>query len=238
LFFFFSFSLQNCWIAAGKGCKTFENGCTRSNSASSCRFPGPHSRDVHAYRQRFNSSFFLLLLPLISSYLFTAGVDVNIKSSQGLTAIHYASFSGKLASLILLFEKGANINATDDKNNNALHHSAVSGSLECASFLISKGVSLEVKNSDGRTPVHLAAYNNSVDVLKLFIENKAALNVKDASDLTPRDLAAKSNAEDVLHFLRTLLGDKVFFFCSSSNLLFESHPLLCILVSFWGVFRR
>src|SRR5206468_13020670 len=54
------------------------------------------------------------------------GADVNARSREGLTALHYAVRSGKLPLIRLLLDHGADVHAADPTGLTPLHHLAKS----------------------------------------------------------------------------------------------------------------
>ncbi len=95
----------------------------------------------------------------IAKLLIKHGADVNAKSKQLLTPLHYAA-SGDIAMTKMLLEAGADVNAkADERSQNQrtpLISAIVNNSTEIATLLIEAGAEINLKNADGRTPLWFA----------------------------------------------------------------------------------
>ena len=109
--------------------------------------------------------------------LLKAGAEVNSRTYQGKTALHYLipqwyDYDGddarvranRFKALIdLLISKGLDINSIDNKGDTPLHTIArrFSEQKEAINFLVKKGANPNIKNYDGKTPLELAKEKQS-----------------------------------------------------------------------------
>lgn len=93
--------------------------------------------------------------------LLSAGVDVNIKDSDGRTALHHVVRGGavfrrpKIRNHIihLLKQHGADLDAKTNGGDTALHFAVMFGRRAEAAMLIAEGADVDADNSDGTTPL-------------------------------------------------------------------------------------
>ena len=101
--------------------------------------------------------------------------DVNSKTSEGKSPIHYVSSIGSVEMLKALLEKKANINQLTYENDTALHEAIKSGKTTegFIKLLIDNGADINIKNKDEKTPIELAKQLNTnlLDVL-ISLTNK------------------------------------------------------------------
>ena len=108
---------------------------------------------------------------------------VNLKDSQGTTALHWASSSGRLLTIAkLVKEYGADVNARDASGQTALHVAAGRGESEAVRILCRLGGQVNARDNDGLTPVERALVcQNNDTALFLVRECGARLNDLDPS---------------------------------------------------------
>ena len=120
----------------------------------------------------------------IAKLLIDNGADVNAKSEDGETPLHWAAKKGVTH----------------------LHVAAHYNAAEIAKLLIEKGAEVNAKTEIGRTPLHYAAYNNAAEFAKLLIEKGAEVNAKvekgDYVGWTPMDAAIDQKHGEMQSFLK------------------------------------
>ncbi|MDE0123615.1 MAG: ankyrin repeat domain-containing protein [Bryobacterales bacterium] len=113
--------------------------------------------------------------------LIRAGVNIDFRHNQDLTAFHRSIESSNIALVEYLIAQGANIHAKTTLGYNALHIAARSTSPETIQLLIDHGVRFDCSaDSNGVTPLMLAANSNTnPDVCRILISNGADINHHD-----------------------------------------------------------
>ncbi|XP_008782015.2 ankyrin repeat domain-containing protein 2A [Phoenix dactylifera] len=97
--------------------------------------------------------------------LYSMGVSLNSKDSQGRTALHMASANGHLDIVEYLISNGADVNAANSEKNTPLHWACLNGHIEVVKTLIQNGASLSVLNSHERTPMDEAVSTGKMEVV-------------------------------------------------------------------------
>jgi len=113
-------------------------------------FERAHDRTpLHRVAMRGNLSFCKLLL--------AAGADLARRDSNGATAVHLASYKGRLqvAEALLALDPALAAQA-DSIGRTPCHMAAVKGHLAVVQCLIQKRASFDARASDGRTPIDMA----------------------------------------------------------------------------------
>ncbi|GLJ42408.1 hypothetical protein SUGI_0878760 [Cryptomeria japonica] len=83
------------------------------------------------------------------------GTPVDMKDSQGRTALHWAADRGQLKTLEILVSKGADINAKDMEGQTPLHYAFVCELEDIAKYLIDHGADVSIKDNDGDAPCNI-----------------------------------------------------------------------------------
>jgi ankyrin repeat protein len=94
-------------------------------------------------------------LPLLKA-MRAHGADIQARTTNGRTALHYASMIGRVATMQWLLQQGANINAQDKLGQTPLHLATQNDTTSAAHLLLTKGANPNVANIDGETTLFYA----------------------------------------------------------------------------------
>ena len=114
--------------------------------------------------------------PDMAKYLIEKGLEVNDKTNNGLTPLHFVSRNKTADSCILIKQ------------------------------LVKSKADIEARDESGQTPLHLASKNGALMNVKLLIERNADVGSFDFEGLTPLKLATINNHQDVVEFLKNLVA--------------------------------
>lgn len=131
--------------------------------------------------------------------LISRGADVNAKTSDGQTPLHFAVHYGSKEVVELLVAKGADVNAIAKGSYRQTPLHEAGANKKAAEVLISEGAYVNIKDGIGQTPLHHAANvfvfrgNEEVEVVELLISKGADVNAKQDYGRSPLHLAAWGN---------------------------------------------
>ena len=104
----------------------------------------------------------------------------NIRFSDGLTPLHYASRYGHRGITQLLLEQKADINMKDSSGTTPLHESARNGHIAIMNILLNAGASVNAQDGRGNTALHIVMPSTvRKEGMQLLLDMGANPNVKD-----------------------------------------------------------
>jgi ankyrin repeat protein len=108
-----------------------------------------------------------------------AGGDVNERSADGSTALHWAAHQGDLELVDLLLERGADPNILNDYGVTAIAAAAVEGDYGIIKSLVEARANVEAPNAEGQTVLMVVARTGRVDTAELLLAHGADVNAKE-----------------------------------------------------------
>lgn len=107
-------------------------------------------------------------------------INVNYKSFDNWTPIHFAALHGNLFALqILIGIPQIFINSLTNFKLSALHVAAKNNKIDAVRMLIKAGIQLNYQDQDGNTALHYAAQLGHKDILTfLLAQPKININMK------------------------------------------------------------
>ncbi len=107
---------------------------------------------------------------LVETYL-NLGANVQSKSSEGYTVLHWAAASSEGEKLVpYLLTKGVEVNTQDEKGYSPLHVHALRGRIYGVSCLLHAGADPNLTTKEEKyTPLHLAVMHNQTEVVSILL---------------------------------------------------------------------
>lgn len=122
-------------------------------------------------------------------YLIKTGVDINLKGTDGMTALHLAAKCGNLKACQLLVKSSENsqkfVNCQDDGGWTPLVWACEHGYGDVADFLINKGADASLRDVEHNVALHWAAFSGSSHIAKLLLDKGCDVNAVNAHGDTP-----------------------------------------------------
>jgi uncharacterized protein len=105
--------------------------------------------------------------------------DVNQRSADGTTPLHWAVYNGDVELVDRLLGAGANPDSRNDYNSTPLVEAAVVGNAEIIKKLLKAGADVESANADGQTALMVVARSSNVEAAKLLLKARANVNARE-----------------------------------------------------------
>ena len=128
-------------------------------------------------------------------YLLDRGADVNARTRDGQTPMHFASRFADLKTMEILLASGANAKARDDFGITPLFWVGQQGTKEQAELLIENGAEVDAPDGFGLTPLHQAVFAGRAEVVECLLSNGANPNYSTRDGETPRMAASERRPE-------------------------------------------
>jgi uncharacterized protein len=106
-------------------------------------------------------------------------VDVNQRSTDGTTALHWAVYNDDVGLVDRLLAAGADANARNDYNSTPLGEAAVVGNAAVIKKLLKAGANVEAANADGQTALMVVARSSNVEAANLLLKAGAKVNARE-----------------------------------------------------------
>jgi len=112
------------------------------------------------------------------SLLFGLGVNINLTTDDGMTALMLAVLDGEISVVDRLLSVQADCNIQDRLGFAPLHHAAAYGRFQLVKRLIEAGADPQAFAKDGQTPLHCAARVGSREIVEYLLENGALFDAR------------------------------------------------------------
>lgn len=142
----------------------------------------------------------------LARYMLERSADVNAKTNEGNTPLHFAARWGFGPLIRLFLDSGANVNASNGTGETPLHWLALLGTVDLAKTLLEKGSDVNARTTMGSTPLHGAAVQGHKAMVSWLIESGADLTATRSSpsgrNMTALDVARASGHRDIVRLLK------------------------------------
>ncbi|GFU11197.1 ankyrin-3 [Nephila pilipes] len=128
-------------------------------------------------------------------------IDVNLKSKDDFTLLHFSALSGSIDITEYLVEKRADIDAKDMYGSKPIHMAIRKGFTNIVDFFLSCNMKIDDLDGNGLTLLHIAADRGEANISELLIKRKANINAFNLNNDTPIHLAAANGHKKVLDIL-------------------------------------
>jgi ankyrin repeat protein len=133
----------------------------------------------------------------LAKSLLTAGADPNSKTSNGTTALIYASDQGNTELVRALLAAAADVNAPRDGGETALLLAAHRGYFEIVRLLTAAGADIRARAHNGFTVLMAGANSGSARIVRLFLQQGADARAVNRSGWSALMFAAGGDAAEI-----------------------------------------
>ena len=124
---------------------------------------------------------------------------INEKTSEGLTALHYAANKGNIEIFKFLRKNEADVNEVTNLGKNVLHMAAEGNQPSMIIYLITEEkLSPQSIDENGSSPLHWACYFGSEEAVNFLLYLDANINQQDKEKITPLHLAVNEGKENIV----------------------------------------
>ena len=129
--------------------------------------------------------------------------QLNSRSSDGFTALHFACFFHQPEAARLLIEMGAAVDvvAANPMRVMPLHSAVSARNLEAARLLLEHGAPVNARQQGGWVPIHAAAQNDDRAMVELLLQNGADPQLANDEGKTPPAVAREKGHAEVAALL-------------------------------------
>jgi len=106
-------------------------------------------------------------------------VDVNQRSPDGTSALHWAVYNDDVPTIEKLIAAGADVNASNDYQATPLTEAAIIGNSTVLRKLLAAGANAESRNADGQTALMILSRSSNVEAAALLIARGADVNARE-----------------------------------------------------------
>jgi ankyrin repeat protein len=101
--------------------------------------------------------------------LINGGANLQERTPDGWSAVHYAILTDAAAMIRLFQEEGADIDAKCEGGKTPLHYACETGAAQCARTLIELGADINIVDTAGRSPLCLAVGESQDELVHLLL---------------------------------------------------------------------
>ena len=145
----------------------------------------------------------------ICNLLLEKGIDINLQSNDGRTALFSAAIGANVDVIELLINAGADTNLATEGNLTPLYLVAqINSQSKIAKSLINAGANINVvEDVDGCLPIYPAIELDNLDLVKLLVESGTDLSHTDTNGLTCLDFAVSHDKQEIAKYLHSKGAD-------------------------------
>jgi uncharacterized protein len=104
------------------------------------------------------------------------GADVNARSIDGTTALHWAVYQEDVELIAQLIDNGADVNIANDYGATPLSIAAIDANTDVVRLLLEAGADPLTRNADNETPLMVAVRAGKSETVRLLLEHGADVN--------------------------------------------------------------
>ncbi len=167
--------------------------------------PAPESNDDHLAKSLLHAAS--QGDAKMVAYTLTKGIDIDVRSKQGQTALMRSAHKGHTDVVELLLHGRPDVEARDPLGNTALILAAAESHVDVVERLLESGADPSARNGEDNSPLLFAVGANAVAIAELLLRYGADVNAANANGITPLMRACKKGYFEVAALLLTHAAD-------------------------------
>lgn len=136
---------------------------------------------------------------VVDALLESKGIEVDMASEYGETALMLAAFKGNMELVQRLLAEGASVNRIGGWT--PLHYAAAEGHNDIVKLFLEKGARVNVQTYSGITPLYMAARKPSREVVMTLLRAGSYRDLCNDKGQSPADAADQAGDEQLAKFL-------------------------------------
>ena len=133
--------------------------------------------------------------------LLHAGIDINSRNKDGVTALAYASGRGHMDIVQKLLDNNADVNISSNIGSTALMNAAYMGHVKIVSILIAGGADVNAQSKNGTSALMNAAAHGHLEIVEMLLANDADVDACDECGLNALWNAISSGHGEIVKLL-------------------------------------
>ena len=122
---------------------------------------------------------------LVADVLLTSGhAEVNVKTKNGMTSLHYASEADQPAFAERLLVSGSDVNSQTATGETPLHQASNLRTLDMTQLLLDHGANVYIKTNNGTTSLDIAVQNHRSIIVETLLGAGAAIGPEGLGKIT------------------------------------------------------
>lgn len=135
-------------------------------------------------------------------------VEINAKTLDDYTALHFAANEGFDQLCQLLINKGSEVDAKTKMKRTPMHLASLRGYSQVIEVLSKNKASLNVQDEEGSTPLHLASEQGRVSAVRTLLQLRADTGPRNRVGMTALEMAANVSTRDCFKSMGITLGNE------------------------------
>ena len=138
----------------------------------------------------------------IMQFLLSKGVKIDLSTTEGFTALHYATLKNNIKEVEFLINNHATIDIADGADQTPLHDAAKKDTrIDILTLLLDHKASINALDIYGQTPLIDAARKNAIANTYFLLTRGADASIRDIHNNTALDYARDRNYQEIINLL-------------------------------------
>lgn len=134
-------------------------------------------------------------------FLLEKEADVNIRETDGMTALMWSSYNGYDGIVRLLLDNGANVDIQNENGWTSLHCASRFGHTTIVKLLLDHGADVNVQEMNNWTSLMWSSYSGYINITRLLLKYGADIDIRNENDWTALHCATLQGNKEIIESL-------------------------------------